>query len=149
SAAGFTRLSAWLRDAERLWTEYSRGRMTLAERIDYHGALSNQMHAHPLRLVYAASGTLPAAALLTDPDAVAENKLYWAPLRSEEEGRYLESILNSETARSMVAHLQSRGQWGARDFDKVMLSLPIPQFDRGVTLHRELAVAAERAEVVA
>ena len=58
-------------------------------------------------------------------------------------------ILNSETARARVEHLQSRGQWGARDFDKVMFELPIPEFDGSVSLHRELADAAGVAETVA
>jgi hypothetical protein len=78
-----------------------------------------------------------------------EHKLYWAPVASEDEARYLESVLNSETARSLVEHLQSRGQWGARDFDKVMLSLPIPLFDAGNDLHMRLVDAATRAEAIA
>jgi hypothetical protein len=41
--------------------------MELTERIDYHGALTSQMRGHALRVVYAASGTLPAAAVLRDP----------------------------------------------------------------------------------
>jgi hypothetical protein len=45
--------------------------------------------------------------------------------------------------------MQSRGQWGARDFDKVMFNLPIPQFDPSTPLHNELAAAAVEAERVA
>ncbi len=48
-----------------------------------------------------------------------------------------------------MAHLQSRGQWGARDFDKVMLGLPIPKFDDSIALHRELADAATGSERIA
>lgn len=48
-----------------------------------------------------------------------------------------------------MAMMQSRGQWGARDFDKVMFELPIPKFDGSVGLHRELADAAGVAETVA
>ena len=59
------------------------------------------------------------------------------------------SILNSETARKLAEGLQARGQWGARHFDKVMLSLPIPPFDRANKLHRALARAAKHAEEVA
>jgi hypothetical protein len=57
--------------------------------------------------------------------------------------------LNSETARALVANLQSRGQWGARDFDKVMFQLPIPTFDPNNALHRQLVDAARQAEAVA
>jgi hypothetical protein len=65
------------------------------------------------------------------------------------EARYLTALLNSETARSRTASLQSRGQWGARDFDKVMFTLPIPRFDASQTLHNELAAAAGEAERIA
>ncbi len=41
------------------------------------------------------------------------------------------------------------GQWGARDFDKVMFNLPIPLFDAADPLHAALAAAAGRAGRVA
>ncbi|MGO9006821.1 MAG: hypothetical protein ACLQIQ_01750 [Beijerinckiaceae bacterium] len=86
--------------------------------------------------------------MLKEP-AVIEHKLYWSAPATEEEGRYLTAILNSETARSRSEALQSRGQWGARDFDKVMFNLPIPRFDAKNSLHREIAEAAREAEDIA
>ena len=74
------------------------------------------MHSFPMpsvRVIYAASGTLPAAAILSDQEAVLEHKLYWAAT-GKREANYLIAILNSETTRSRVAHMQSRGQWGTR-----------------------------------
>jgi hypothetical protein len=65
------------------------------------------------------------------------------------EAAYLTAILNSETARSKTASLQSRGAWGARDFDKVVFTLPIPRFDPALALHNDLAAAAVAAEQVA
>jgi len=67
----------------------------------------------------------------------------------ETEAHYLSAILNSETARARAAQYQSRGQWGARDFDKVMFNLPIPRFDPAEGLHDALADAAAEAERVA
>jgi hypothetical protein len=61
----------------------------------------------------------------------------------------LSAILNSETSRSRTASFQSRGQWGARDFDKVVFNLPIPLFDPANALHREIAAAAAEAERIA
>jgi hypothetical protein len=52
-------------------------------------------------------------------------------------------------ARARAAQYQSRGQWGARDFDKVIFNLPIPRFDPKARLHLDLARAAERAEGIA
>ena len=78
-----------------------------------------------------------------------DSSLYWAKVSNPLEGAYLLSILNSETARQRAAHLQSRGQWGARHFHKVILSLPIPSFDASNKLHTQLAKAAAHAEKVA
>ncbi|MFY9698691.1 MAG: hypothetical protein WAK34_10315, partial [Rhodoplanes sp.] len=65
---------------------------------------------------------------------------------SVDEAHFLAAALNSETARSRAAELQSRGQWGARHFDKVMFTLPIPRFDKSDPLHAELAKAGRTAE---
>ena len=102
-----------------------------------------------MRVLYTKSGTLPAAMLLREQHAVVDHTAYWHRVESESEGLYLQAILNSETARSRAEHLQSRGQWGARHFDKVMLSLPVPKFDADNTLHGELAGAAATAQTVA
>ena len=99
--------------------------------------------------MYSKAGTLPAATLVKDQASLVDHTLYWANINGLEEGYFLLSILNSETARKLAEGLQARGQWGARHFDKVMLSLPIPPFDRADKLHRALARAAKHAEEVA
>ena len=71
------------------------------------------------------------------------------PPETEAEATYLAAILNSETARSRAERYQSRGQFGARDFDKVMFNLPIPLFDANDASHRTLAALGARAETVA
>jgi hypothetical protein len=95
----------------------------------------------PLRVVYAKAGTLPAACVLRDSKAVVDHKLYWTAVASAGEARYLAAILNSETARERTAKYQSRGQWGARDFDKVVFNLPIPRYGTKIKLQRDLADA--------
>jgi hypothetical protein len=123
--------------------------MTLIERFNYYGLLSAQIPISPLRVVYAKAGTLPAACCLRGGDFLVENLLYWAPFDTELEAQYLLAILNSETARSRVETMQSRGQFGARHFDKVMFNLPIPRFDPKEQLHAALAEAAAEAERIA
>ena len=124
--------------------------MAFSEQLDYFGKLSAQFPASAaksapsVRVICAASGTLPAAAVLSEQEAVLEHALYWAATGNRE-AQYLTAILNSETARSRVAAMQARGQWGARHFDKLMFELPIPLFNVNDPLHRELAAAAERA----
>jgi hypothetical protein len=147
--AGHLHLAAWLRTAERLWNEYSSGGMTLIDQFDYYSKLSSQFPLAPLRVVYAKAGVRPAAAVVRNDSIVIDHKLYWMRVTSETEARYLVAILNSETARSRIEGLQSEGQFGPRDFDKVIFSLPIPRFNDSDTLHRRIAEAAEEAESVA
>jgi hypothetical protein len=135
--------------AEEVWNSNSESAtMTLVDRWNYHNELGAQFPISRLRVVYAASGTLPAACVLYDSSAVIEHKLYWSNVPAKDEAAFLLAILNSETSRERVAALQSRGQWGARDFDKVMFTLPIPRFDGANSLHVELAAAASEAEKI-
>lgn len=147
---GHLGLSRWLARAEAVWAEHQRSTMTFLQQLDYYGKLSAQLPPAALRVVYAASGTIPAVAILRDREAVCEHALYWAAAESQAEARYyLAAILNSEAARARVAALQARGQWGARHFDKVMFSLPIPKFDRRDRLHSRLVRLGAEAERVA
>jgi hypothetical protein len=123
--------------------------MTLIERWNYHNELGAQFPLSAPRVVYAKAGTLPAACVLRESTAAIDHKLYWCAPASLDEANYLATILNSETARERTAGRQSRGQWGARDFDKVVFALLIPRYDAKIKLHRDLAAAAERAEAVA
>ena len=146
---GLDHLAERLIRIEEQWERYGRGRYSFSEHLDYMRQLSGQFPLSPLRVVYAKSGTLPAACLIRDSKAVIENMLYWAVPEDEAEGLFLAAILNSETARSLAAVYQARGQFGARHFDKVMFNLPIPKFDVGNQLHAALAEAGAHAEAVA
>jgi hypothetical protein len=147
--AGYPNLAGWLKQAEALWERHGAGRMSLIDRWNFHGGLSGQFPIAPIRIVFAASGTLPCATVLLDQRAVVEHQLYWAPVETIEEARYLASILGSEAARRKIEGLQSRGQWGARHFDKVMFTLPIPQFDPKNRLHCDLVEVASNAQEIA
>ncbi len=146
---GYAYLAGWMAEAEHIWSRHNSGRRKLLQQLDYYGQLSAQFPIARLRVVYTKSGTLPAAALLFDRQGVIDHELYWLAVEIIAEGRYLLAILNSETTRKRAEHLQSRGQWGARHFDKVMLSLPIPHFDNSNKLHKALEKAAGHAEKIA
>ena len=148
-ARGWPYLKQWLDRTEALWDRHKRSAMSLTEQCDYYGKLSSQFPIAPIRVVYTKSGTTPAAATVRDRLAVVDHKLYWTAADSVEEARYLCGVLNSEALRAGVAQYQSRGQWGARDFDKYVFNLPIPLFDADAPLHRRLADAAATAEEVA
>ena len=146
---GFPLLASWMSQAERLWDEHrSSDRLSFAKQLDYYGKLRVQFPVPPLRIVYAASGSKPAAAILEDTDAVIEHALYWAAVDTPNEARYLSTVLNSEVLRAIVADRQARGQWGARHFDK-LLAGAIPPFAPTNPLHAALAAAGHHAETIA
>jgi hypothetical protein len=145
---GFDGISGWMRAAEVIWNANRPSEITLIQQLDYYGKLGTQFPIAPLRVVYAKAGTQPAACIVRDKKAVLDHMLYWHAPASEAEAQYLVTILNSETARARSAHLQARGQFGARHFDKVVWSLPIPRFDAGEASHAALAALGAEAEAL-
>ncbi|TPI29237.1 hypothetical protein FJW07_30320 [Mesorhizobium sp. B3-1-9] len=146
---GYPHLATWMRKVEQAWTKHSSGSMTLIERWDYHKELTRQFPVSPHRVVYSKAGIFPAACLVTDPEILIDHKLYWGSFETIDECRFLVATLNSEAVRSRVEGMQSQGQWGARDFDKVMFNLPIPRFDQSDRQHQDLVSLGERAESIA
>jgi hypothetical protein len=147
--ANYSHLARWLKQAEALWAANRRDpEMSLTQQIDYFGKLTSQIPPGSLRVVYSKAGILSAAALLTSDSAILDHKVYGCAINDLREAHYLEAVINSEVARARVAPQQSRGQWGARDFDK-LLAEAIPQFDPQNPLHIELANAAAAAEKIA
>ena len=146
---GISGLGAWMRGAESAWDKWKSTTLSLTEQFDYYGKLTAQFPTTDLRVVYTKSGTHPAACILRDPYGVIDHKLYWAKPDSEKEAYFLTAILNAEEARRRVEGLQSRGLFGARDFDKVMFTLPIPRFSATLSLHADLAAAGREAETEA
>jgi hypothetical protein len=146
---GLPHLSRWLEQAERLWRTHGSGRVAFTEQLNHIGKLNAQARPNLIRVVFSKSGTLPAAAIVKRPEAVIDHKLYWAPVETLSEAAYLTAILNSDAARLRIAHMQSRGEQGARDFDKLFFTLPITRFDEKDALHQDLARAGARAESLA
>ncbi|MEM8582125.1 MAG: hypothetical protein AAGF50_13095 [Pseudomonadota bacterium] len=146
---GLHQAADWLRESERVWNEHSAGTMTFRERLDYQNGLNEQFPTSPLRVAYAASGVQVAAVLVRDQEAVIEHSLYWCSVETEGEGHFLAALLNSDNVRRRIEHMQSRGEQGARHFDKLFFTLPIPRFDAANDLHMRLADAGRLAELAA
>ena len=148
---GYPYLASWLAKAEHLWDSHGAGRMSFSEQLDYFGKLSAQFPASAtksapsVRVFCAASGTLPAAAVLSEQEAVLEHALYWAAT-GKREAQYLTAILNNEAGRRRCKAAAS----GARvTSTSSSSSCPFPLFNVNDPLHQELAAAAERAANVA
>jgi hypothetical protein len=146
----FPGLAAWWRRAERLWdaNKAPATTLTLREQVDFRGKLTRQFPLARHRVVYSASGQHLAACRIDDRSAVIDKSLYWAPVKSADEGRYLCAVLNSSALAEAVLGLQARGQHNPRHFDMHVFELPFPEFEGSNDVHRRLARLAERAEQV-
>jgi hypothetical protein len=147
----YSGLAEWWRSAETIWDEHKAAatRLSLLERIDYHGELSTQFPPSPIRVVYTTAGIYLTASVIADPRAVVESKLYWAAASSLDEARYLAAVLNAPILTELVRPYQSVGAFGPRDFHKYVWYVSVPEFDQGDADHQRLVQLAERAESVA
>ena len=135
---GWTNLSSYLEQAEKIWDKNGTGKMTFKENINFRNKLKNQFPVPKLRVVYAASGTYPAAVLLEDEKGIIDTSLYYAKVKTKEEGVYLEGILNSDPLIEKIRSLQAQGQWGARHFHRHLLKPYFPKYDSKEKLHKSI-----------
>ena len=144
-------LSDWWTKAEQKWDEnkVANDESDLLTRVDFHGQLSAQLPIARHRIVYTKAGTALTATRIDDPTAVIDHKLYWAPVTTVAEGRYLTGILNSETLLKRVTPLQNVGLFGPRDFDKNVFYVAFGPYDDTNDTHNDLVDLVERAEKVA
>lgn len=156
-ARGFRHMARWVEDAGARWSRH-RGakaeKQSVLERLNYQHELTAQSpHARHL-VLYNASGThLAAVYVAPRRPLVVDEKCYWYAARDAAEGHYLAGVLNADVVDETIKPFQSVGQKGERDIHKKPLSLPIPSFDRSVSLHCEIAELskglAKRAKTLA
>ena len=136
----------------RLWEENKApaNRLNLLGQLDYMGKLSSQLEwmedagDRPMRVVYTSAGQ-PTASLLQDDAVVVDYKLFWIACKDLDEANYLLAVINSDALQEAVKPLMSKGQFGARDLQKHLWKLPIPEFDPAQELHSEIAKAGASA----
>ena len=125
-------------------------RLNLLGRLDYLHELSAQVlgpndgKGKQVRLVYTRAGQ-PTAALVDDQAAVIDYKLFWMICKHYSEANYLLAIINSDSLHQAVQPFMSKGQFGARDLQKHLWKLPIPEFDAANPLHVAISEAGETA----
>ena len=124
--------------------------LNLLGQLDYMGKLSSQLEwqqdagDRPVRVVYTSAGQ-PTASIIEDDDIVVDYKLFWVACMSLEEANYLLAIINSNALQEAVRPLMSKGQFGARDLQKHLWKLPIPDFDPSEELHVTIAESGATA----
>ena len=125
-------------------------KMDLLGQLDYYGKLSSQLEwrhepgDRQIRVVYGGWGA-PTAALLRDDDAIVDYKLFWIACKDTMEAHYLLAVINSDALYELVTPLMSKGQFGARDLQKHLWKLPIPEFDPKKPLHAAVSEAGKVA----
>ena len=140
------------RTVSRLWEDNKAraNRLDLLGQLDYYGKLSAQLEwqrnpgDRPVRVVYSGYG-IPTAALIHDVDVIVDYKLFWITCKDTMEAHYLLAIINSDALYELVTPLMSKGQFGARDLQKHLWKLSIPEFDAGNSLHVRVSQAGEAA----
>ncbi|MBF9151906.1 hypothetical protein [Novosphingobium jiangmenense] len=117
--------------------------------MNHHQKLSVQAEKFSLRVLYTKAGTRLSACIVEDEDVIIDHKAYWAAARSRGEAGYLTAILNTNIVLDRVKDLQPVGQKDPRDFDNLVWTLPIPEFDPEDVLHNDIAAAAFQAAEIA
>ena len=145
---GAAGLADWWLQASKLWAKgkTKQSKLSLWENLNYQSKLAKQIGGSSLKVVYTKSGTRLAAAFIDDPNIFIDHQLYWIPVRSRSEARYLCAVLNAPLTTELVKEYQSVGLFGGRHFDTYPWRLDIPQFDAENLLHQRLAALAEKSE---
>ena len=142
------------RAINEIWEEH-KGRnntRSLLDNLDYMNKLNTQRLIDldaKYYVVYPQSGR-PTAAIVPTP-SIIDYRLFWIECTLQE-AHYLTAIINSTELQTRVKPLMSKGQFGARDLEKHLWRLPIPEYDASLPLHQDIAeagaVAAEGAAQV-
>ena len=98
-----------------------------------------------VRVAYTQAGQ-PTAAVIRDSNAIMDRKLYQTICQSENEAYYVLAVINSEQLAAAAATFMTKGQYGARDFEKHGWKLPIPRYDASDPLHVHLSELGKAAE---
>ena len=144
------------RTISNLWEKHksSVNKLDLIGQFDYWGHLSAQVawmtsnNERRIRVVYTKSG-IPTSALVEDDSVIIDHKLFWIACKDVDEAYYLVAIINSDALYEAVTPLMPKGQFGARDLQKHLWKLPIPEFDAEDPLHVEISDAGRAAAVAA
>ena len=140
------------RTISRLWEDNKAlaNQLNLLGQLDYLHKLSSQLEwqqdqgDRPVRVVYTSAGH-PTAAIVESDDLLVDYKLFWVACKNTDEANYLLAIINSHALQEAVRPLMSKGQFGARDLQKHLWKLSIPEFDPEQKLHAATAEAGKTA----
>ena len=142
-------------NAAEMFREAHRGRAIteLFDNLNHLNKLTSQLDylqsaiagGGTIRVAYTQSGQ-PTAAVVRDNNAIVDRKLYQTICQSEDEAHYVLAVINSDKLATAATTFMTKGQYGARDFEKHGWKLPIPRYDGGESLHVRLSELGTLAE---
>jgi hypothetical protein len=162
---GKLKMANWLDEAQNAWKKNAtktslKNLPEPMDRVNYHNLLILQPQNLRYFVVYTASGTHIAAAVVDTKKApdlqigkakispsgfVADYKSYWFGTNDAEEAFYLAALLNSDVIDQMIKPYQSRGKFGPRDIGRLPFEFNLPQFDPEKKLHKQIAALGLKA----
>lgn len=128
--------------------------------LNYNNKLIEQRLDHRYYVVYTASGTNVASAVVDThklPDFrfeeacippsgfVSDVKTFYFSTNNEEEADYLCSILNSAVLNDKIKSIQTRGKFGPRDIHRRPFEFGIPRFNPNSETHKQIAALGKKA----
>lgn len=163
---GNLKMANWLDEAQSAWkknaTETSiKNFPEPMDRVNYHELLTLQKQNLRYYIVYTASGTHIAAAVVNTkrlPDIqigntkisptgfIADYTTFWFETNRATEAYYLAAILNSNVLDQMIKKHQPKGKFGPRHICRLPFEFNIPKFDPKNKLHWQIAVKGLKAK---
>jgi hypothetical protein len=162
---GKLKMANWLDDAQKAWTANATNTSlknfpNVMDYVNYHNKLLLQRQDLRYYLLYTASGTNIAAAVIdrkkipslkigsakiTPTGFIADYKTFWFGTNNFDEANYLAAILNSNAMNQKIKPYQTRGKFGPRDICRLPFEFNVPQFDPRNELHRQIAALGIKA----
>jgi len=143
----------WLSTAENKWKSIKKQKakkMNIYQRLDKGSGITKQNSKAKYAVVYKSAGRKNLASCVLDLSNnlsvkvnekkitlngfVIEHKMYVYYPKSVNEAHYLTAVLNSEKTFSILSQIKS-----ARDIEKKVWELPIPEYDESNPTHKKLS----------
>ncbi|MCJ7634291.1 SAM-dependent methyltransferase [Candidatus Bathyarchaeota archaeon] len=164
-SAGKFKMAEWVDKAQNAWetnaTEKNlRSYPNAMDYVNYNNKLIDQRLDHRYYVVYTASGTHIASAMVDTnhlPDFYVEKTrvspkgfvpdvtTFYFSTNNKKEAQFLMAILNSTVLYEKIKPQQTRGKFGPRHIHRRPFEFPIPKYDASNELHEKIALAGEKA----
>lgn len=159
SNKGFTKLSEWLQNAQRIWEKKrseKADKIDVVDWINYRNKLTEQKQVqykvlYPTSATYLCGCVVEKKAIKIEIEGqeldlqgfIPETTEYYFETGNKTEAYYLCSMLNAPVVDEFLKPMQARGSFGPRHIHKKVWELPIPEFNPSNEDHKALAMLGE------